>query len=802
MSSNNLPSIISMFGVCICIILLFAARHHKPSRKKIQQIWHGKIFRKKSSTTISSSSSTNTQSSPSTNTPKSSSTNTPTYLFNESITKSSCNKNLKVTLFLTTYNRIGYVHTFSKWLKTDPGYSSKNVDLVIRDDASSEHDEKYLRKLFPEATILIEKTHHRADKNIRLNFEWFDKKNSDILVSIDSDSILLPTWYDFICHNMPKSGFATLYHSGAKHHRTKHCNDGVWCHQKSTGSLGMVLSKNIIHKMLQNNQNSAFDWGIVDWLNNENIPIRAPKKSYVLHYGYFGQNNSPSNMLELAEGFDMESIDLSVLPCIRWWMQANSPKKICPFDNSELDIPTQQHCIKKPYGVMWDVFKSMVDILNNLKANYTISSGTVLSWYRDCSLGSSDIDMNIELRWFTLYQQKLHQSLIASGWRQEHKFGTIGDVGYEEAWLKNGIKTDLFSIAHIDGHYVNSLTISGIQYPCYSLFERYEIYRWNALTFQVPSPIEPYLVGKYGNWKKKHIYGYAWDIEPFKTDDGRYHCIRNSDEMNRLKLKYKNKDDVYQMVASQKTLEDVNNNMNKKISNYENTFYLIWENMENNPDLQNKNYENILRNSYNSLKLFHYKVKFMSNSLKWGTKYDIYQMAIDSPLDESIFDRVYSGKHPMVHLSDISRFLFLYHYGGSYLDADSIMQNNRYIQLAIDENKMLLMRSPNNHINCNIMYWGAIQYNGERFYISNGLLHNFRPKSKLVNNMLMEMNKRYDPSTWSSIGPHLITFVWNNLNFKEKSQFKLVEWKYIYVNDKNSCPTCDFYSEDFQNKKK
>lgn len=46
MSSNNLPSIISMFGVCICIILLFAARHHKPSRKKIQQIWHGKIFRK------------------------------------------------------------------------------------------------------------------------------------------------------------------------------------------------------------------------------------------------------------------------------------------------------------------------------------------------------------------------------------------------------------------------------------------------------------------------------------------------------------------------------------------------------------------------------------------------------------------------------------------------------------------------------------------------------------------------------------------------------------------------------------
>ena len=46
MTSKNMPSYILMCGVCLCIVLLFAARHHRPSRNKIQQIWHGKVFRK------------------------------------------------------------------------------------------------------------------------------------------------------------------------------------------------------------------------------------------------------------------------------------------------------------------------------------------------------------------------------------------------------------------------------------------------------------------------------------------------------------------------------------------------------------------------------------------------------------------------------------------------------------------------------------------------------------------------------------------------------------------------------------
>ena len=90
------------------------------------------------------------------------------------------------------------------------------------------------------------------------------------------------------------------------------------------------MSKSLVKSMLVANKNSLFDWGIIEWLKTQNIPIRAPQKSLTLHYGYYGQNNSPSNMLELADGFDMDSIDPELQACVDWWLEANKPDKYCP----------------------------------------------------------------------------------------------------------------------------------------------------------------------------------------------------------------------------------------------------------------------------------------------------------------------------------------------------------------------------------------------------------------------------------------------------------------------------------------
>ena len=447
-------------------------------------------------------------------------------------------KNIKklpsIAVMLTSYNRKGYLETFSKWLASDPSYISGKFDLFVRDDQSSQYDKTQLKKWFPKAYVTIESVHHRSDRNIRLNFEKFVNMDYDLLLSIDSDSILDPSWHSFITENMPKEGFATLYHSSAKWHKTHHCRDGVWCHQSSTGSLGMVLSKELIRKMLLENHNSGFDWGIIDWLKKQKIPVRAPKKSLVLHYGYYGQNNGPRSMHELADNFDMTSIHKSVRPCIDWWLKANNPNEFCPIvsyskkelvktsisDYTKKKMPI---CTNNPSGKKWDTFKSIISVLNGLKAIYSISGGTVLFWYRDCSLGDVDIDINIDWKWFVSNAQKLGQTLKENNFVKIHSFGEIYRYGYEEAWKKNNIKVDLFTQANVNGKYISGTTINGVTYACYSFFDIYKTHTWNSLQFKVPEPIEPYLEKKYGQWKIPEK-GYRWDISPFKRKHGRFFC--------------------------------------------------------------------------------------------------------------------------------------------------------------------------------------------------------------------------------------------------------------------------------------
>jgi len=249
----------------------------------------------------------------------------------------------KMLMMITTHDRKGYLETLSQWLKLDPAYIAGKFDLIVNDDASTQYGEYELRKWFPNASINIRQKRLKAGLQNRLSVQRFVDSNYDIMINLDSDSILDPSWYDFIMENMPESGFATLYHSSASWHKTLHCKDGVWCHKSSTGALAMVFLKKMARKMLKEHKrsNEAFDWGVIDWLKRENIPIRAPKKSLVLHYGYYGQNNSPKHMHELADGFNMKSIDISVRPCIDWWMKANNPNDFCPLevdrDSPEVD---------------------------------------------------------------------------------------------------------------------------------------------------------------------------------------------------------------------------------------------------------------------------------------------------------------------------------------------------------------------------------------------------------------------------------------------------------------------------------
>ena len=119
-------------------------------------------------------------------------------------------------------------------------------------------------------------------------------------------------------------------------------------------------------------------------------------------------------------------------------------------------------------------------------------------------------------------------------------------------------------------------------------------------------------------------------------------------------------------------------------------FFVIWENQDNNVDLGNVDYVSMVKNCVESLKHHNYEVTLMSNSLNWGVKFDSYKLAKGTPLDSSIFDLIETSKHPMVHLADVLRILLLWKYGGSYVDADSVLKKDIQINLLISCCSILL----------------------------------------------------------------------------------------------------------------
>ena len=84
-----------------------------------------------------------------------------------------------------------------------------------------------------------------------------------------------------------------------------------------------------------------------------------------------------------------------------------------------------KHCTNKLYGRKWDNFKDAVTSLNEVNANYAVSSGTLLFYYRDCSVGDLDLDFMVDYDWFLGHSHELHeglQYLLLSGQKSNHQY--------------------------------------------------------------------------------------------------------------------------------------------------------------------------------------------------------------------------------------------------------------------------------------------------------------------------------------------------------------------------------------------
>tara|TARA_B100001540_G_scaffold294659_1_gene294799 strand:- start:592 stop:1578 length:987 start_codon:yes stop_codon:yes gene_type:complete len=209
------------------------------------------------------------------------------------------------TLVFTTKNRYGYVRLLADSLEYIKAYEHAHIHVF--DDGSTDFSIQDLNDWFPYAQV-HESDHRHPDMTIRHSFEWFiDESDDNILITIDSDTLLHPNWNAFIDTHITTSGVLSLYHSAATYHKSVNCN-GVTCEKKSTGSMGMVMTRRIVKDMLLNmhsakHKTAAFDWGFVNYFEMKGIKIIVPKKSLALHYGMYGAHGS-GNHVEVANTFD------------------------------------------------------------------------------------------------------------------------------------------------------------------------------------------------------------------------------------------------------------------------------------------------------------------------------------------------------------------------------------------------------------------------------------------------------------------------------------------------------------------
>ena len=248
---------------------------------------------------------------------------------------------------------------------------------------------------------------------------------------------------------------------------------------------------------------AAFDWGFVRYFQNKHIDIIVPRHSLALHYGMYGAHGT-GNHVEVANNFDLTPFPQRIADKANAFLLNKSPDK-------------PPHCDNTPTGSMWQAFTSIINILERTHAKYSVGFGTALQWYRDCTLGSSDVDVHIDLEWLANHQDTPHSDKKDGPCRRRSDSRSNRDTKkrghFEES---NATSSPLRQTKPQDSPSTTSPTCA--KASTRTLKNK----RWNNVNFNTPAPIETYLENMYGDWKVKHTHNYMWDQEPFKSD--RHFC--------------------------------------------------------------------------------------------------------------------------------------------------------------------------------------------------------------------------------------------------------------------------------------
>ncbi len=269
-----------------------------------------------------------------------------------------------ITVGITTYNRSNMLRRMAcSFYSSERPYQ---YAVRIYDDASSDFDINWLRKIFPDAVSIYRHSKNvGADANTWYMYNDFLKSGDDILFNADSDLIFSRDWMeegirlleltDGIC-----SIFTTPTHPPISEGETLH-------EKKDIGAAGTFFRRDLLERFVKEGNASksigseGIDYQWCRYFRSIGCRIYSSSRSFVQHIGFDGYNSSMDNF-DYGEGFHVDSISNGqfINDSIEEGIRINTGKKrsyaLFPFEN----IPKGSEVILYGFGSTGKDFASQI----------------------------------------------------------------------------------------------------------------------------------------------------------------------------------------------------------------------------------------------------------------------------------------------------------------------------------------------------------------------------------------------------------------------------------------------------------
>lgn len=224
---------------------------------------------------------------------------------------------LKITIGITTFNRIDYVKKMCLSLRHTIGLES--CSIRIYDDCSDEYSLDEIVKEFPFVTEYKRREHNLgSDFNIHQMYRDFLETGDEILVNCDSDMIFHSEWINKIKELLPCSDGVISFYNSALHVPAEHLviNNVNMVRKNTIGSAGTVFTRHIVQCIIDNVKASfKYDWDWCRFLSVRGIRLLVTEQSYIQHIGIVGQNCDAVQIIDYGLNFyptDEDTLKLNV----------------------------------------------------------------------------------------------------------------------------------------------------------------------------------------------------------------------------------------------------------------------------------------------------------------------------------------------------------------------------------------------------------------------------------------------------------------------------------------------------------